>query len=605
MEGNNNFKYKSKLQDSKKHSHYPYYWRKSYKNNTAEDIHNIRNEEEEFNGNQPRNVTGPSQQLPYAPEICMNFRQGINEIPSHNGMPMLSQLSVDNNFAIPTRDVKISPNICATSSLNGTKMYPTTNSRSAPFEHDLGSWLSLSYLKEEPCFTIQEKCPQFPDNQNKGNYLYNVSGPSGQMAAETLSSQSVIQLPIDPPHRRNVLMDYVNYKQNDVMPSQSQIDNNSAISASNVMINSNICTSPVLNKMDMNPIHSSGKLRMSNDSNNFEIVPEEKYFPQQCNIMPRTNPIVLTNAILIPSLPEEKSYIRKPDGCRTVYVGNLPEKITRDIIEEAFRRFGDISAIRMNNKFCHVRFQDMESVEQALLLTGYILKIDDKSESANCSKIIVDYALDFECKKQNIEYAKDVCHRDPSPLPCYSQYQADYLNDKLRNAETFKEGIQVLLAWLKKGECTKDSTGKFHSMLHNVYSQGKRIINEKALFDEEFEKFKEKSKVLNSYIPFILSKIEEVYTAAEIQRNWDLFSKKQRKNIEDWKKEIMDFSAALITTREEVDMDLDLSVGNTEDHSGKDQYDTREIYILRKELHDLQQELEWFKWNFRMQSNQR
>ncbi|GFV68125.1 ecto-NOX disulfide-thiol exchanger 1 [Trichonephila clavipes] len=202
-----------------------------------------------------------------------------------------------------------------------------------------------------------------------------------------------------------------------------------------------------------------------------------------------------------------------------------------------------------------------------------------------------------------MKHAKDDCLRNPSPLPCYSQYQADYLNDKLRNEETFKEGVQVLLGWLKKGECTKDSTGKFHSMLHNVYNQGKRIINEKALFDEEIEKFKEKSKVLNSHISFMLSKIEEVYTAAEIQRNWDLFSKKQRKNIEDWKKEIMDFSAALITTREEVDMDLDISVDNSEDHSGKDQYDGREIYILKKELQDLRQELELFKLNFRMQSN--
>ncbi|GFV68124.1 hypothetical protein TNCV_1874061 [Trichonephila clavipes] len=264
MEGNN-FKYRSKLQDSTKHSHFPYYWRKSFKSNTAEDIHNIKNEEEKFDGNQPRNVAGPSQQLPHgcAPEVSMNFRQGINEIPSNNSMPMLSQLPDDNNFAIPTSDVKISPNICSTSFLNRTKMYPSTNSRSFPFEHDLSSWLSLSYLQEEPCFTIQEKCLQSPDNQNKvkGNHLYNVADHSGQMSAETLSSQSVIQLPIDPPHRRNVLMDYINYKQNNGIPSQSIIDNNnSAISASN-------------------PIHSSDKLRMPNDFHTFEKVHEEKYFP--------------------------------------------------------------------------------------------------------------------------------------------------------------------------------------------------------------------------------------------------------------------------------------------------------------------------------------
>ncbi|GFQ87275.1 ecto-NOX disulfide-thiol exchanger 1 [Trichonephila clavata] len=556
MEGNN-FEHECKLRDFKKHSHFPYRGRKSFKSNTAEDIHNKKNEEEKFYENQPHYVGGPSQQMAmstpptlpfmlhpfnqpygYDPNICMNSKQGINEIPSHNCMPMLPQLLFDNNFPIPASEVKINPKICATHVLNETKMKPTTNSNtlSAPFEQDLRSWLSLSYDLEEPCIAIQEKCPQSPENQSKssegnkleklnekneedkvkGDNLYNVAGPSQQIAAETLSSQ----------------------------------------------------------------------------------------------LVPKTTPIVLTNAILIPSLPGEKrSYKRKPDGCKTVYVGNLPENITRDIIKEAFERCGDISAIRMNNKFCHIRFQDVESVEQALLLTGYTLKIDDKSESAYYSKLIVDYAhsyqdrAEFECKKQKMKHEEDGCPRSPSPLPYYSQYQADFVNDKLRNEETFKEGIQVLLAWLKKGECTKDSTGKFHSMLHNVYSHGKKIMNEKALFDEEFENFKEKAKALNSHFSYILSEIGKVYTAAEMQRNWDLFSKKQRKNIEDWKQEIMDFSSTLISTRDEEDMDLDLSVDNTEDHSSEHQYDGREIYILKKELQDLKQELEWFKWNFRMHNN--
>ncbi|GFW02983.1 ecto-NOX disulfide-thiol exchanger 1 [Trichonephila clavipes] len=66
------------------------------------------------------------------------------------------------------------------------------------------------------------------------------------------------------------------------------------------------------------------------------------------------------NQVLIPLLPGgEVSRRPKPDGCRTVYVGILSEKITEDIIKEAFERCGNQEAISVNDKLhCEEIFKE-------------------------------------------------------------------------------------------------------------------------------------------------------------------------------------------------------------------------------------------------------
>lgn len=64
----------------------------------------------------------------------------------------------------------------------------------------------------------------------------------------------------------------------------------------------------------------------------------------------------------------------RPPGCKTVFVGGLPENATEEIIKEVFDQCGEIVAIRKSKKnFCHIRFSEEFMVDKALYLSGVSL----------------------------------------------------------------------------------------------------------------------------------------------------------------------------------------------------------------------------------------
>ena len=61
----------------------------------------------------------------------------------------------------------------------------------------------------------------------------------------------------------------------------------------------------------------------------------------------------------------------RPPGCRTIFIGGLPETCTEDILREVFDSCGGICSIRVSKKsFAHIRFDFQESVEKALYVSG-------------------------------------------------------------------------------------------------------------------------------------------------------------------------------------------------------------------------------------------
>jgi len=67
----------------------------------------------------------------------------------------------------------------------------------------------------------------------------------------------------------------------------------------------------------------------------------------------------------------------RPPGCRTVFVGGLPDSITEDIMKSIFTNYGEILTIRLSNrKFCHIRFENERSVDLALELSGILVYFD-------------------------------------------------------------------------------------------------------------------------------------------------------------------------------------------------------------------------------------
>ena len=92
--------------------------------------------------------------------------------------------------------------------------------------------------------------------------------------------------------------------------------------------------------------------------------------------------------ILAPRTPSEK-----PDGCTTVFVGNLSFSIDEDTLREAFASCGEIASVRFAEDretgafkgFGHIEFVDSESTDKAVAMAG---------EDVMGRAIRVDYAAD-------------------------------------------------------------------------------------------------------------------------------------------------------------------------------------------------------------------
>lgn len=71
----------------------------------------------------------------------------------------------------------------------------------------------------------------------------------------------------------------------------------------------------------------------------------------------------------------------------------LPENMTETIIQEIFERCGEITTLRLSKKnFCHIRFVLEASVDAAIYLSGYRVRIGSNGDSANTGRLHVDFA---------------------------------------------------------------------------------------------------------------------------------------------------------------------------------------------------------------------
>uniref|UniRef100_A0A8D1KP59 Ecto-NOX disulfide-thiol exchanger 1 n=2 Tax=Sus scrofa TaxID=9823 RepID=A0A8D1KP59_PIG len=198
-----------------------------------------------------------------------------------------------------------------------------------------------------------------------------------------------------------------------------------------------------------------------------------------------------------PNLPPPSTRERPP-GCKTVFVGGLPENATEEIIQEVFEQCGDITAIRKSKKnFCHIRFAEEFMVDKAI-----------------------------------------------------------YLSDDSK----FSEAITVLLSWIERGEVNRRSANQFYSMVQSANSHIRRLMNEKATHEQEMEEAKENFKNALTGILTQFEQIVAVFNASTRQKAWDHFSKAQRKNIDIWRKHSEELrnaqSEQLMGIRREEEMEM-------------------------------------------------
>ncbi|CAN8022026.1 hypothetical protein HPB47_007548 [Ixodes persulcatus] len=266
----------------------------------------------------------------------------------------------------------------------------------------------------------------------------------------------------------------------------------------------------------------------------------------------------------------------RPPGCRTVFVGGLPENATEELVREVFQHCGTITALRMSKKnYCHIRFDTEEAVDNAIAFSGYRMKIRDQEEPSNTGRLHVDFAkarddqYEWECRQRALQ--REMRHRErldrerlrpPSPPPVvhYSDHEAQQLTDRLKGEESFQKAVQVLTVWLDRGECSKRNAGHFYSMLQTANGHIRRLLQEKKDHQAEMDRARALFAQRLQGILVQLGQIEKVFAVASHQKVWDHFTKAQRKNIDAWRKQSEEIKSAhladVLDKRQEDEMDL-------------------------------------------------
>ncbi|XP_034739398.1 ecto-NOX disulfide-thiol exchanger 2-like isoform X2 [Etheostoma cragini] len=255
------------------------------------------------------------------------------------------------------------------------------------------------------------------------------------------------------------------------------------------------------------------------------------------------------NTILPPPATRER-----PPGCKTVFVGGLPENATEQLIVEVFGQCGDIAAIRRSKKnFCHIRFAEEFTVDKALLLSGYRIRLGSSTDKKDSGRLHVDFAqarddlYEWECRQRML--AREERHRrkveedrlrppSPPPIVHYSEHECSQLGDQIKDDNKFPEAVRVLSTWLERGEVNRRNANNFYSMIQSSNSHIRRLMSEKSQHEKEVEEAKDKFKTAMASILTQFEQIVSVFQAASKQKAWDHFSKAQRKNLDMWRTQV-------------------------------------------------------------------
>lgn len=211
---------------------------------------------------------------------------------------------------------------------------------------------------------------------------------------------------------------------------------------------------------------------------------------------------------LIPPNPNQPppTTRERPFGCKTCFIGGLPENITPEIIHEIFERCGEIQTLRLSKKnFCHIRFTFEASVDSAIYLSGYRVKIGSNNDPGNTGKLHVDYAqarddqYEYECRQRQLQREQRHKNKDRSrsssspPLVAhYTDHEATSVSEKIKHDESFLKAVQTLITWLERGDCNKKNANIFYSMIQSANSHIRRLLNEKCQYEDELRDAKEK-----------------------------------------------------------------------------------------------------------------
>uniref|UniRef100_A0A8C7ITR8 Ecto-NOX disulfide-thiol exchanger 2 n=2 Tax=Oncorhynchus kisutch TaxID=8019 RepID=A0A8C7ITR8_ONCKI len=304
----------------------------------------------------------------------------------------------------------------------------------------------------------------------------------------------------------------------------------------------------------------------------------------------------------------------RPPGCKTVFVGGLPENANEALIVEVFGQLGEIIAIRKSKKnFCHIRFVEEFTVDRALFLSGYRMRLGSSTDKKDTGRLHVDFAqarddlYEWECRQRL--YAREERHRrrmeedrfrppSPPPIVHYSDHECSQLGDKIKDEAAFAEAVNVLLTWVERGEVNRRNANNFYSMIQSSNSHIRQLMSQKATHEKELEMAKDKFKTALSGILAQFEQIVSVFHAASKQKAWDHFSKAQRKNLDMWRKQAEEIrnmqNEELMGIRREEEMEM--SDDDMEDtHDPDDSGPVAQVEALKEENDSLRCQLDAYR----------
>ncbi|XP_027137012.1 ecto-NOX disulfide-thiol exchanger 2 isoform X2 [Larimichthys crocea] len=316
-----------------------------------------------------------------------------------------------------------------------------------------------------------------------------------------------------------------------------------------------------------------------------------------------------------PNLPPPATRDRPP-GCKTVFVGGLPENATEQLIMEVFGQCGDITAIRKSKKnFCHIRFAEEFTVDKALFLSGYRVRLGSSTDKKDTGRLHVDFAqarddlYEWECHQRML--AREERHRrkmeedrlrppSPPPIVHYSEHECSQLGDKIKDDGKFPEAVRVLLTWLERGEVNRRNANNFYSMIQSSNGHIRRLTGEKSQHEKEMEEAKDKFKTALAGIVAQFEQIVSVFQAASKQKAWDHFSKAQRKNLDMWRKQAEEIrnmhNEQLMGIRREEEMEMsDDDMEDTPDSKDSEDSGVSQAEALKEENDSLRCQLDAYR----------
>ncbi|XP_042348768.1 ecto-NOX disulfide-thiol exchanger 2 isoform X3 [Plectropomus leopardus] len=316
-----------------------------------------------------------------------------------------------------------------------------------------------------------------------------------------------------------------------------------------------------------------------------------------------------------PNLPPPATRDRPP-GCKTVFVGGLPENSNEQLIMEVFGQCGDITAIRKSKKnFCHIRFAEEFTVDKALFLSGYRIRLGSSTDKKDTGRLHVDFAqarddlYEWECRQRML--AREERHRrkmeedrlrppSPPPIVHYSEHECSQLGDKIKDDGKFPEAVRVLLTWLERGEVNRRNANNFYSMIQSSNGHIRRLTSEKSQHEKEMEEAKDKFKTALSGILGQFEQIVSVFQAASKQKAWDHFSKAQRKNLDMWRKQAEEIrnmhNEQLMGIRREEEMEMsDDDMEDSPDSKDSEDSGVSQAEALKEENDSLRCQLDAYR----------